>query len=124
MSRIVPDISIVVDSSEVVRALDPNKITNDLYVALGLATGLVHRTLLSLKREGTPSNLQGVLPVVSGRLAGSFLMAVEKRGNDMVGSVTSNVEYGAVVDARRRFLQATVDRSQRGINDILSRVVR
>jgi len=91
---------------------------------MSLAVGMVHRYLLGLKRSGTPPTAQGILPVVSGRLANSFFFQVRRSGASITGLVASNVLYGAKVEERRRFLLKTVRDQERPVNDLLSAHIR
>jgi len=93
--------------------------------AMRLATGQVHRYLLSIGRSGTPPTTQGVLPVVTGRLRASFFWQVRRHGSGAVsGVVGSNVEYGPVVNQRRQFLQRVVRDQERPVQNIVGAYIR
>lgn len=87
---------------------------------LTLATGMVHRYLLGLGADYPPIALRGVLPVRTGRLKNSFFWVVENSGNQLVGRVTSNVDYGPTVEARRGFAARTVEDMRGPVNDLLA----
>lgn len=88
--------------------------------AMTLATGQVHRYLLSLGRSGTPATVQGVLPVVTGRLRASFFWQVRRSRGGVTGLVGSNVLYGPRVNERRQFLARVVRDMERPIRNIIS----
>ncbi len=114
-------VEVKVECAEIIARLDPDRLTNDLVVTMRLAEGLVHRTLMSLKREGTPPDEQGILPVVKGGLAGSFQMAdPEWHGNDLAGAVATNIAYGYRVNRRRRFIETTNSLATPGVNDLFA----
>lgn len=81
--------------------------------SLTLATGMVHRYVISLGQDHPPLGMVGVLPVQTGRLKNSLFWLVESKDGGLVGRVTSNVAYAPSVEARRGFMGRTV-RDMRG----------
>lgn len=114
-------VEVQVECAEIIARLDPNRLTNDLVTTMRLAEGLVHRTLMSLSREGTPPDEQGILPVVKGGLKGSFEMAdPEWHGNDLAGAVATNIAYGYRVNRRRQFVERASNLATPGVNDLFA----
>ncbi|MFN8493134.1 MAG: hypothetical protein U0350_36360 [Caldilineaceae bacterium] len=117
----MPDISVSVDSAEVLARLSPDRLANDLAAAMHLAVGLTHRTLMGLKQEGTPPDQVGVLLVVKGILAGSFQMyPPEQVGNDLYGAVATNLIYALPVNRRRQYIETTINQVRAGVNDLFA----
>lgn len=87
---------------------------------MAMATGMVHRYLLSIARDRPPVGQTGVLPVISGRLKNSLYWYVKGAGSSSVGRVTSNVEYGPKVEARRQFLARTVRDMREPVNRLIT----
>ncbi len=87
------------------------------------AAGLVHRYLMGLKRDRPAVGVTGVLPVISGRLAGSFDFDSGRQGGATVGIVYTNLIYAPTVERRRGFLAKTRKDTERPVNDFVGRYV-
>lgn len=87
------------------------------------AAGLVHRYLMGLKRDTPATDLTGVLPVITGRLAGSFDFDSGRQGGATIGIVYTNLIYAPEVEQRRGFLAKTLRDTERPVNDFVGRYV-
>lgn len=85
--------------------------------------GLVHRYLMGLKRDRPAVGLTGVLPVITGRLAGSFDFDSGRQGGATVGIVYTNLTYAPTVERRRGFLAKTLKDTAKPVNDFIGRYV-
>lgn len=94
-----------------------------LLATMHLAVGQIHRFLMGLKRDYPPPGTN-ILPVRTGRLANSIFFRVLNRGNDIIGVVGSNVDYGPQVERRRRFMEHTRQQMQQPTNDLFGRQIR
>jgi len=93
---------------------------NDTAV-MQLAQGQVHRYLIGLAQDYPPRGLTGVLPVRTGRLKSSFQTPPAQRtASSIIGTVSSNIEYGSIVDAHRGFIAKTVADQERPLNDLFA----
>lgn len=87
------------------------------------AAGLVHRYLMGLKRDTPRVGETGVLPVIGGRLAGSFDFDSGRRGGETVGIVYTNLDYARPVERRRGFMAKTLRNTERPVRDFIGRYV-
>ncbi len=87
---------------------------------MAIATGMVHRYLMSLGRDNPPLEQTGVLPVVSGRLKNSLYWFVKGAGNSSVGRVTSNIAYGPKTETRRLFMARAVRDMREPVNRLIA----
>lgn len=94
-----------------------------LLPVMKVAAGLVHRYLMGLKRDRPAVGITGVLPVISGRLAGSFDFDSGRQGGATVGIVYTNLIYAPTVERRRGFLAKTRKDTERPVNDFVGRYV-
>ena len=87
------------------------------------AAGLVHRYLMGLKRDTPAVGLTGVLPVITGRLAGSFDFDSGRQGGATIGIVYTNLTYAPTVERRRGFLAKTLKDTAKPVNDFVGRYI-
>jgi hypothetical protein len=89
-----------------------------------LAVGAVHRYLMGLKRDTPPRGAQGILPVITGRLANSMFMRVQVQSGGVTGIVATNVDYAVSVERRRQFMARTARAMQRPVQQLFQQHVR
>ena len=114
---------------EVKLIIDPNnkkvfkKLNRDFDQATlkGVKEAMFYAEAASKKRFGTPGNLR----VVTGRLRASINSKAQIVRNDIVGSIGTDVEYGAKHEfgtygmKQRPFLKPAIEENLNKINDII-----
>lgn len=94
--------------------------SGDMRDLLVRSARLVHAYLLGLKQDRPPVGRQGVLPVITGRLASSLFYEAEWREGGWVGVVASNVDYAAPVEDRRGFMRRAEKETTRPVNTLFT----